>query len=354
MTVPAKLWIITRKHPPAVGGMEELSYQAARQLARRRHTVLLSWGRSQVWLPLFVTYAAARLFVGLLSRRVSILLLGDPVLAILAGLAAPFGVRVLCFVHGLDVTWPSAAYQTYLGAFFWGRMDAYVCISHATAERVREQGVADECVFVVPVGVDRREGARAAMVEGDPLLLFIGRLVPRKGVAWFVRAVLPGLTHAFPKLRLLIVGEGPERAAVESAARENGVSGHVEFAGAVDEQAKWSLLARCDAVIVPNVPIPGDFEGFGIVAIEAGAAGKPVFAADLEGLRDAVTDGVNGWRLPPRDAAAWQRALGLRLADRYQLEAQGTIAREHVCRRFNWESIGEQYAAIVERLEPKR
>lgn len=354
MTEHARLWFVTRKYPPAIGGMEEMSYQAARQLARRRHTTVLSWGHSQVWLPLFVTYAAVRLLAGLLSRRVSILLLGDPVLAILARLAARFGVRVLCFVHGLDVTWPSAAYQTYLGAFFWGRMDAYVCNSHATAERVRAHGVPGDCVFVVPVGVERRDGARAEMVEGDPLLLFIGRLIPRKGAAWFVRDVLPGMTHAFPTLRLLIVGEGPERAAVESAARENGVSDRVAYAGAVDEQAKWSLLARCDAVIVPNVPIPGDFEGFGIVAIEAGAAGKPVFAADLEGLRDAVTDGVNGWRLPPRDAAAWQRALGLRLADRHLLEARGAIAREHVGRRFNWESIGEQYAAIVERLEPKR
>lgn len=354
MTDRACLWIVTRKHPPAVGGMEELSFQTARQLARRRPVRLISWGHSQRWLPLFAAYATLRLLGGLLRRRVSILLLGDPVLAVLGWLSSAFGVPVICVVHGLDLTWRNSAYQAYLRTFFWRRIDGFICISRHTAELVRRRGVTDARIFVVPVGVAAPSQIAPAQLDGDPVLLFVGRLVARKGAAWFVREVLPELLRAHPQLRLVLVGDGPERRAIEVAARDSVASGRVTIAGGVDDRTKWSLYARCDAVVVPNVSIDGDVEGFGIVAIEAGAAGKPVFAADLEGLRDAVTDDVNGWRLPPQDAGAWRAALLLRLKDRRQLVAQGDAAREHVARNYDWESIGARYAAIVDRFESHR
>jgi glycosyltransferase involved in cell wall biosynthesis len=172
--------------------------------------------------------------------------------------------------------------------------------------------------------------------------------------AWFVGSVLPALCAAFPALRLVIVGNGPERPMVKAAAREQGLADRITLAGTVGDGEKWSLLARCDAVVVPNLPVDGDVEGFGIVALEAGAAGKVVFAADLEGLRDAVADGVNGWRLPAGDAVAWTRALAVRLDDRRQLLAQGELAREHVRSNFDWDAIGERYAAIIERFAQPR
>jgi phosphatidylinositol alpha-1,6-mannosyltransferase len=355
MTAGGRLWIITRKHPPSVGGMQELSYRTTRQLALRRPVTVLSWGRSQLGLPLFAGWAGLRLLAALLRRKVSVLLIGDPVLAALGWLAARFRVPVLCVVHGLDVTWPNPLYQAYLRAFFWQRIDAYLCISEYTADRVRERGVPARQVFVVPVGVaDPEPGPEPASVDGDPVLLLLGRLVPRKGAAWFVREVLPALARAFPALRLLIAGEGAERANIEAAARERSVADRVVLVGAVDDRTKWSLLARCDAVLMPNVPVPGDAEGFGLVALEAGVAGKPVFAADIEGIQDAVTHGVNGWRLPAGDAAAWLQTLTLRLGDRWQLKRQGEIARDHVVRNFSWESIGERYAAIVELFGTRR
>jgi phosphatidylinositol alpha-1,6-mannosyltransferase len=351
MTGRARLWIVTRKHPPAVGGMEELSFRVAQQLARRRPLTLVRWGGSQAWLPLFAAYASVRLAFGLVTRRVSVLLLGDPVLSALGALARLFGVPVLCVVHGLDVTWPNRFYRMYLRALFWGRVDGYVCISHSTAGIVRANGVDESRIFVVPVGVALRETAPGARREG-PVLAFVGRLVERKGAGWFVREVMPALARALPSLRLVIVGDGPQRDAVERAACERGVRANVEFAGRESEDGKWSLLAGCDAVVVPNVPVEGEVEGFGIVAIEAGAACKPVFAADLQGLRDAVAEGVNGWRLPAGDAAAWTRALLARLHDREQLAAQGAIAREHVARNFDWDAIGERYADILARFAP--
>ncbi len=354
MTRDARLWIITRKHPPAVGGMEELSRQVVGQLLRRRPATVISWGHSQLWLPAFLVGASVALLSGIVRGRVAVLLLGDPVLAMLGWLASRLGVPVVCIVHGLDVTWRNSVYQGYLRAFFWRRLSGYVCISQHTAELVLARGTTPDRVFVVPVGVAVCDAVTAAKVDGDPVLLFVGRLVTRKGAAWFVRTVLPSLVQTFPALRLLVVGIGPEWRNIEAAAKEHGVAERVTLIGAVGDDEKWSLLVRCDAVVVPNVPVEGDVEGFGIVALEAGAAGRPVFAADLEGLRDAVAEGVNGWRLPAGDAAAWTDALTARLGDRGHLRAQGERAREHVRRNFDWDAIGERYAAIVERFVPPR
>jgi phosphatidylinositol alpha-1,6-mannosyltransferase len=346
-------WIITRKHPPAVGGMEELSYRVAEQLALRRPLTLVRWGRSQFWLLPFILYAGLRLAIGIARRRVSVVLLGDPVLAALAVVARRFDVPVLVVVHGLDVIWRNALYQAYLRRCFWGRMDAYICISNFAAALVRARNIAESSIFVIPAGVVVPAAAAPAAIGGDPVLLLIGRLVPRKGAAWFLDAVLPGLVARMHSVKVLIAGEGPDRDRIERLARSARLADNVELVGPVSEARKWSLLARCDLVIMPNTPTAGDAEGFGIVALEAGASGKAVVAADLEGLRDAVVEGVNGWRLPPQDAAAWVEALSTRLSDRAALLAMGERARSHVAANHAWTIIGDRYAAVLDRYAPR-
>jgi phosphatidylinositol alpha-1,6-mannosyltransferase len=102
---------------------------------------------------------------------------------------------------------------------------------------------------------------------------------------------------------------------------------------------------------MPNVRVAGDAEGFGLVALEASAIGKPVAAADLEGLRDAVTPGENGWRFAAGNAQAWIDGLSIALRDRAALAALGSRARVYA-QRFDWNTIGESYAAIASRIAP--
>jgi len=118
---------------------------------------------------------------------------------------------------------------------------------------------------------------------------------------WFVDAVLPGLVARCPEVRVVVAGAGPARRALDEAAARS--AGRVECVGQVSEARKWELYAACDAVVMPNRPQSGDVEGFGLVALEAGIGGAALFAADVEGLRDAVTDGCNGRLLPAGDAA---------------------------------------------------
>jgi phosphatidylinositol alpha-1,6-mannosyltransferase len=352
VTRGASLWIITRKHPPAVGGMERLSYEVARRLARRRPVTLVRWGRTQAALPLFVAWAALRLAIGLWRGQVSALLLGDPLLCVLGRLADRRGVPVVVVAHGLDLTWPPALYQAYLRRFLKGPRRAFVAISRHVLDLLVARGVAANEIVTIPVGIDvPRPAADDTDPGGPPTLLFIGRLVARKGATWFAETVMPALAERCPDVRLIVIGDGPMRGALLRAAANAPSS--IEWIGAVDENEKWQRLAACDAVVMPNIPRPGDVEGFGIVALEAGAAARPVFAGDLEGLRDAVIPGCNGWRLPPGDHAAWSDALASALADRAALRAHGHRARECVLERFTWDAIARRYEAVLDRVSTR-
>jgi phosphatidyl-myo-inositol dimannoside synthase len=154
---------------------------------------------------------------------------------------------------------------------------------------------------------DRRESRERARVlaqarEDSVLLLTLGRLVRRKGVAWFVQHVLPQLD---PACVLLVAGRGPEHDAIAAAATSSGTTNRVRLFGHVDEGDREALLTGCDVFLMPNIRVPGDMEGFGLVAIEAALRGTPVVAADLEGIRDAIVDGVTGILLPSGDPGVW-------------------------------------------------
>jgi phosphatidylinositol alpha-1,6-mannosyltransferase len=346
------VWYVTRKYPPSVGGMQRLAYQIATALRAGHSVEVIAWPRSQLGLPFFMAHAAMRILWGRSRGRISVLYLGDPMLAVLGALVRGAGIPVLVTVHGLDILYPNRAYQAYLRRFFWGRCDLYVAISERVAQLLESRGVARSGIEVAPPGIDMTATPPPSRStdSGGPRLLSLGRLVPRKGVAWFVEAVAPRFFARFPEASLIIAGEGPEQRRIVAAARRLGISSHLELRGPVDEATKTRLLATCDAVIMPNVPKAGDMEGFGLVALEAGAAGKPVFAADIDGLGEAVRDGENGWRLPAGDADAWTEALLSAFADPGALRDAGERAYRSVREHYAWTHAGQRYARIVDRF----
>lgn len=345
------VWYVTRKYPPSVGGMERLAYQIATALHAGPAPVVIASSGSRLGLPFFVAWAAIRIAWGRFRRNISVLYLGDPVLAILGSLVRERGIPLVVTVHGLDILYPSPMYQAYLQRWFWGRFDCYIAISHFVEGLLRERGMLPSRIEIVPPGIDVPDRAPAAAPPRatGPVLLAIGRLVPRKGLAWFVEAVAPRLFASYPNATLVIAGSGPEQDRIAAAATGAGISRNVELLGYVNDQQKRDLLAACDAVIMPNIPTPGDVEGFGLVALEAGAAGKPVFVADLEGLRDAVREGENGWRLAAGDADAWTIALLKALDNLDALRAAGACAYRCVRDHYSWREVGKQYARIVDR-----
>jgi phosphatidyl-myo-inositol dimannoside synthase len=350
MSERAATWFVTRKYPPRVGGMERLSWEITTRLAKRRRTRVLALRRGPWWLPFFLGYSALVIVVGAVRGRIHVLHIGDPALAPLGRLAKLLDIPVCVTVHGLDVTFPHPLYQFWLRIFL-RNFDAYICISAAARSEAIARGVPGSRAHIVGAGVASPRALPASGRDAD-LLLFVGRLVRRKGLEWFVRAVLPRVAASRGRVRLAIIGAGPERRAILNAAVEAGVAERVEWLGAVSDEERTSWLARAPVCIAPNIHVPGDIEGYGIVVLEAAAAGCAVVAADLEGLRDALTDGEGGRLVASGDADAWSTAI-TELLEEPQLAANlGERARGWVRTDRDWETVCDRYEAIFDAIRP--
>jgi len=356
---------ITRKHPPSVGGMQKLSYQLIQAISQRTKTQVVAWGGSQVFLPVFLPYALLRASLVLATRRdVALIHLGDSVLAplgmVLKGL---FRLPVVVTVHGLDVTFPHPLYQWLIPRCLH-RLDRLICVSAVAREACQQRGIPPEHCTIIPNGIDAAafdtrlpEEARRLLETrlGYPLgdrarLLTVGRLVERKGVAWFVASVLPRLVAARSDILYLVVGEGPQRATIETAVQETGLEEHVALLGQVDEATLHAAYTVAHVFVMPNLPVPGDMEGFGLVALEACAAGCCVVAADLEGIPAAIVPGENGFLVPPGDVDAYVNTILPLLSAEQRRRALGRQAQHFVREHYSWEHVAEQYLAVFQEV----
>ena len=289
--------------------------------------------------------------------------LGDCALLPLGWIFAMFGASVSVTAHGLDVLYPRRWYQRMFHCMF-KRAKKIACVSRATATQVYARGGKEGQVVVIPCGIrgsgighrtsdiGPRASAKISLFRSpnpavripnpkvqSPRLLSVCRLIPRKGIAWFTAEVVMLLKQEFPLMEYMIVGTGPEEKLIKKIVQERGLEDTVHRVGDLSDPSRDMLYRACDVLVVPNVPVPGDMEGFGIVCIEAASWGLPVAAAKIEGIADAVFPGVTGAFFDPGDvssaAAAIRQILSHPLDRGKILEA----ARAH----FSWRTLFLRY-----------
>lgn len=230
------------------------------------------------------------------------------------------------------------------------------CSSAMRAEVTRLFELPPEKVDLVPNGVDLAHwrstpeqvaAARARWAGDGPLVLCSGRLVHEKGVHDLL-AALPRLRRRHPGVRLVVAGRGPKEAELRSLARTLRLGRSVEFAGFVPDAELAVLAAAADCAVVPSV-----YEPFGLVALEAPAAGTPVVVSDVGGLRELVEHGRTGLRFPPGDPAALADAVSAVVGDqvlarRLVREARAVLRRDH-----DWTGIADRTADVYARAVPE-
>lgn len=224
------------------------------------------------------------------------------------------------------------------------RANAVLAVSRYTAGLASTHGVAPALLHVVPNGVAPLALPEAAR-SGGPVLLTVARLVRRKGVADVLDAVAR-LVPRYPALRYHVVGNGPERAALEARAARLGLGAHVRFEGTVQGDALAALYVRADVfALAPRTLVP-DVEGFGLVYLEAGAAGLPVVATRSGGIPDAVVDGETGLFVPEGDPVALAEALA-RLFDDAALRTRLGDGGRARALRFTWDRTADALLSIL-------
>jgi phosphatidylinositol alpha-mannosyltransferase len=191
---------------------------------------------------------------------------------------------------------------------------------------------------LIPNGVDTASYAKAEplpeLVDPErPLLLFVGRLEPRKGLDVLVRAFLR-LRTTRPRLRLCVVGEGPDRQRCQDMIPSS-IRPDVLFVGAVSEEAKPRYHASADLYVAPNT----GGESFGIVLLEAMSAGLPVVASDIPGFRTVLKDGRQGRFAPPNDAFALAESIDTLLANEKLRQAMAAEGRRTAA-DYDWSVVG--------------
>jgi phosphatidylinositol alpha-mannosyltransferase len=196
----------------------------------------------------------------------------------------------------------------------------------------------------IPNGVDTSAFANAPVLEGYPRLgktvLFLGRFDERrKGMDVLLRA-LPALAQRFPDVQALIVGRGDEAELCEEAGP---LADNLRFLGQVDDREKASAMRSADVYCAPNT----GGESFGIVLVEAMAAGTAVVASDLDAFRRVLSDGGAGRLVPVDDGDALAEALIDVLGDD-ALRARYVKAATEAVRRYDWSVVAQQIMRVYE------
>lgn len=204
-------------------------------------------------------------------------------------------------------------------------------------------------VRIIPMGTDAlNENAvvrerRAAATDAELVILFIGRLVEKKGYEYLVDA-LELMGAEFGNWRLIVAGDGPLRGEWEQLTRRSEIADHIEFRGYVSGADKAAVFAEADLLVVPSIVTDdGDAEGLPVALLEGLAAGLICVATNESGGDDIITDRENGFLCVQRDAtalaAALRAAANLTETEREQMSA----AARRLASRFTWTQIAQEH-----------
>jgi glycosyltransferase involved in cell wall biosynthesis len=267
-----------------------------------------------------------------------------------------FGVPIVTTTHGGDLYALRGKAAARTKQFALSKSDVITAVSSALKDEVAALGIGDRRVDVLPMGVDttrftpdaRSEALRRSLNPDGPLLLFVGRLVEKKGPRYAIEAMV-GITKEQENARLVVVGEGPDAGSLRKLALDLGVGSSVAFLGSVPNAELPMYYASADVLLAPSIVARnGDQEGAPVVLAEAMASGCPVVAAELDGVRDTVIDGSTGLIVPARDPYALSLAASGLLSDEPR---RGQMARRSVveaAERLSHTVIHSSYATLIE------
>jgi phosphatidylinositol alpha-1,6-mannosyltransferase len=226
--------------------------------------------------------------------------------------------------------------------------DEVIAVSRYTAELCVQRGADPDCLHVVNPGFDLDVTASMSQRTPTPTLVTVARLTDRyKGFDVVTRA-LPSILKRVPSARWIVVGDGPLRSELERDIAKAGLRDAVEFRGRLSDAQRDAVLATAGVFVMPS-RLPergGGGEGFGIVYLEAAAAGVPVVAGNVAGALDAVDDGVTGLLVDPTDAAAVAKAVVAILTNPARAAAMGEAGRMWA-QSFSWSRMAGDVDRIL-------
>ena len=367
-----RILVLTPDFPPALGGIQRVVSELAHRLAGAHDVTVIAprdedSSRREAAVPFEVVRTRARWG----GARSAVVLAEMSVLArrhdadvVVAGhvMTLPAAVtrrrrRRVTMLYGSELWDPRA--QRVLGRYR-ERAGSFLAISEFTRGQAVQLGVRPARIQVVALGADPpvdppdalERLSALGLVDADgvrPFLLTVSRLAePHKGQDAVIRATA-ALAGNEPRFRYVVAGDGPLRRFLEHVAATSGAAEATLFAGRVDEETKGALMSSCHALAMVSreARAAAQFEGFGLVYLEAALAGRPSLAGLAGAAPEVVVDGETGLLVAPDRPAAVADAA-LRLLDRDYADSLGAAARERARATGTWAHARERLERALE------
>lgn len=343
-----KLLLCTLEYPPQIGGV-----------ASYYHNLISAWPQSDSWRILDNSHSQLcapagfwpwqRAFVALWKELQTapadlvfigqILPLGT--VALFLNIIKPFSFGL--FLHGMDLSFAlKSPRKRFLARLILKKAKIIVCANSRVQEILLNflPGLKEKVVILHPgATVGRADDEIKAELKnryhlaGKKIIFSLGRLVKRKGFDRVIKSLEK--VSAEPWLYLL-AGDGPERESLHTLVAQSSLADKVVLMGSLSEAEKWSCLDLCDIFITTSRDLDGDFEGFGIVYLEANLMAKPVIAGNSGGVADAVINNLNGLLVNPEDTNEIAAAITKLLQNPTEASRLGLAGRERAEKDFSW------------------
>lgn len=363
--------LLTENWFPRVGGIENYLRQLAEHLPKESVTVIASKTSSEVsepeygkgirqiiykrffwpiakpaWLPLYIwMHRSAR------REKVDLLLSGKGLFEGLVGyyLKKYLGIPYIVCTYAMEIeVWSRSGGTRRKLQRVLTHADRVVYINDVTKQHLLSLGVAEAQLVKIWPGVHPRflyspsadadkAVVRRYSLEPNKYILCVSRLVERKGVDTLIEAFAQLDQTKFSHLKLAIVGTGPELEKLKKCSQQNYVETSVMFLGAVADDDLPALYRNAQFFALTPKDVPDDIEGFGMVYIEAAAAGRPALATRTGGVKEAVLHKETGLLVTPGSVSAIAEGLRYLLEHTDEREQLGRAARERAYKEFRWD-----------------
>jgi len=382
-----EILVISHKYPPSIGGMQKHCFELVQNLKRSNtvHEVIFTKG-SKFGFLVRSSFRAKRLLKK--YPNIDLIYANDGLMAFfLTPLFWRTKVPIVVTAHGLDVVFPLQFYQKWLYKYF-NKARGIIAVSDGTTKELLDRKVQAKKVFTVRNGFDPSENSIEASpsfleerlgvsLEGKKVLVSIGRSVKRKGFSWMVDQVLPSLGREViyivigPKLDdhrrinwmkkylpnwlfrslVLLVGIPLDEIVLQEKIKERGYHERVFHLSGLSNDEVTAVLKTADLYVMPNLSVPGDYEGFGLVALEAVTAGLLCVAAEIDGIPSAIQHDSNGILLPSGDHQDWiDKVSSLLDDDQRRNELASRYKANAVTSCLSWTEMADEYEKVFQQI----
>lgn len=370
--------------------MQKQCFELVEGLKRNNkvHQLIHEHGTSKLLFLLFVSFRARRVLKK--HPTIDLVYANDGLMAFfLTPLFWMTKKPISITIHGLDVVFPLKFYQRWVRKYL-NRSKAVIAVSEGTTQEILSRDIEVSRVFTVKNGFDpdfkpltRDEKFKSQLsqklgvsFEGKKVLVSIGRSVKRKGFSWMVKEIIPKLDDVIyiiigptlgdydkvkrnqrilPKslFQTLVLLEGipMDEITVQEQIAELQLQDRVFHVSDLSNEEVAQTLMLADLFVMPNLSVEGDYEGFGLVALEAVMSGTLSIASRVDGIPSAITENKNGILLEPGAVESWLSTIREMLSDDSKRVALAEQFRAYTIENASsWEQMATDYEAVFQQI----